>query len=195
MTNAYVFRPKTAVFMGVFVILLDALYLIQSIFYSSAGLTLGVAGLSTTVGAFAWLAFIHPKVEIFDEGVVVVNPFYTATVGWQSVDNIETKYSLTYETGSAKVSAWAAPAPSRYQSKNILPAELKGLDLDDIIRPSDSPRSYSGSAAYISKLRLKAFESAGNITGLTRGAKRNWLGILVVVSGAVSALVGFVAHI
>lgn len=195
MTNAYVFRPKSAIFMGVFVILLDLLYLIQTIFYSTQGVTLGVAGVVVILGAFAWLGFIYPKVEIFDEGVVVVNPFYSATIGWQSVDQIETKYALTYETGTAKVSAWAAPAPSRYQSKNILPAELKGLDLDDIIRPSDSPKSYSGSAAYISKLRLKDFESAGNLTGLTRSAKRNWLGIFVVATGVVCALVGFVAHI
>lgn len=195
MTNAYVFRPKSAIFMGVFVILLDALYLAQTVLYSDSGLNFIAAGIFVTVAAFGWLVFLHPKIEIFDEGVVVVNPLYTATIGWQAVDNIETKYSLTFETGSAKVSAWAAPAPSRYQSKNILPAELKGLDLDEVIRHSDSPKSYSGSAAYISKLRLKAFNSAGNITGLTRGAQRNWLGILVVLTGVVLTLVGFVTHI
>jgi hypothetical protein len=115
---------------------------------------------SIVLGTFIYLAIHKPKLEVFDEGVTITNPLSQVTLGWGEVLEIETRYALTFYTATKKHSAWAALAPGRYHHRSVHPNEVKGLVPRDItlIRASDSPRTDSGAAAYISRIRWEQYK-------------------------------------
>jgi len=176
------------------VFLLDLLFLVQVVFYGDGQwftqITLIVASL-----AIVWILFIHPKVEIFDEGITVVNPFITATIGWAEVDEIETRFALTIYSGQAKVVAFAAPAPGRYQARTIHKSEFRGVsqDKDFGVRPGDSPRTHSGAAAHIARTKLQQFRSAGGQSAKRIG-RFNVAGTAVLLASAILVILGQVIH-
>ncbi|WP_022881334.1 PH domain-containing protein [Gryllotalpicola ginsengisoli] len=61
-----------------------------------------------------WLLFWSPSVTIGLAGVEVRNLLRRHDISWPAVEGVETKYALTIETTAGKVTAWAAPAPSRF---------------------------------------------------------------------------------
>jgi hypothetical protein len=108
----------------------------------------------------AYLIFIRPKLEIFDEGVIVTNPFTSIAIGWHKVIDIDVRYSLTIVTPAKRISSWAAVAPGRYHARTVHASELKGYKLSNQvqIRPGESPRTSSGEAAQLCRLRFEAFD-------------------------------------
>jgi len=193
-TNLNSLRPTSAFVMAGCVFLLDMLFLVQVVFYGDGQwftqITLIVASL-----AIVWILFIHPKVEIFDEGITVVNPFITATIGWAEVDEIETRFALTIYSGRAKVVAFAAPAPGRYQARTIHKSEFRGVsqDKDFGVRPGDSPRTHSGAAAHIARTKLQQFRSAGGQSA-KRSGRFNVAGTAVLLASAILVILGQVIH-
>lgn len=108
--------------------------------------------------------FIHPKVVFFDEAIEIVNPFTRHLIGWQDVDQIDTRYTMSIKTiGEAvrnrKIHAFAAPAPGRYHSRSIHQSELRGLNIQEAgsIQVGQSPRSHSGVASVIANQRFNDF--------------------------------------
>jgi len=176
------------------IFLLDLLFLVQVIFYGDGQwftqITLIVASL-----AIVWILFIHPKVQIFDEGITVVNPFITATIGWAEVDEIETRFALTIYSGQAKVVAFAAPAPGRYHARTIHKSEFRGVsqDKDFGVRPGDSPRTHSGAAAHIARTKLQQFRSVGGQSA-KRSGRFNVAGTAVLLASAILVILGQVIH-
>jgi hypothetical protein len=177
------------------VFLLDLLFGIQVLFFGD-GTWLVQLGLIAVSATLAWLCFVRPEILIFDEGITVVNPFITATVGWDAVDSIETKYAFTVETGTARVVAWAAPAPGRYHARNIHASELKGInyDKDFGLRPGDSPRSQSGAAAHVARTRLANFRKTKNAASVKRSGRLNYTGIALVSLSLALLALGYVLH-
>jgi hypothetical protein len=108
----------------------------------------------------AYLIFIRPKIEIFDEGVIITNPFTSIAIGWHKVIDIDVRYSLTIVTPAKRISSWAAVAPGRYHARTVHSSELKGYKLSNQvqIRPGESPRTSSGEAAQLCRLRFEAFD-------------------------------------
>jgi hypothetical protein len=108
----------------------------------------------------AYLIFIRPKVEIFDEGVIVTNPFTSISIGWHKVVDIDVRYALTIVTPAKRITSWAAVAPGRYHARTVHASELKGYKLSNQvqIRPGESPRTSSGEAAQLCRLRFEAFD-------------------------------------
>jgi hypothetical protein len=162
MTNAEVFRPRSNLVYGI------------SIFVFSIGITgsyLYESSLETKISALifnllfcyiAFLLFIKPKVTLFDEGIVVTNPFHEFTVGWGDIDSIEARYTMYLLIGSQKIHAWAAPAPGRYHARSVHPNELKGMNIPDLhnMRPGESPRTHSGVATYLARKRHESFRNS-----------------------------------
>ena len=166
MNNPQIFRPKSGyIFAGMaFWIVATMLYL-QIIDY---GFNFGLI-IASIWGALVCLIgyqiFIHPKVVFFDEGVEIVNPFTRYLIGWQDVDQIDTRYTMSIRTigegvGDRKIHAFAAPAPGRYHSRSIHQSELRGLNIQGAgsIQTSQSPRSHSGVASVIANQRLIEFK-------------------------------------
>jgi len=144
-------------------------------------------------GAFvlagAYLLFYRPCVIYFDEGVTIINPFKSHTLGWDMVESIEAQYTMSLQVNGKIIRAWAAPAPGRYHSRSLHLSEIKGMKIgyDGLIRPGESPRSDSGQASYLAKLRLEAFKSL-NIEPATTSETVNHPGITLLVALFVMAL-------
>ena len=159
MTNVERFRPKSALilsFIG-YALLFGAL--LQS--FVTANLLDIVFTVIAAIGfgSFIYLVIHKPALEIGDEGVLIINPLAKIFLGWGEVSEIETKYALTFHTAHGKTVAWAAPAPGRYHHRSVHPNEVKGLipNSTTLIRASDSPRTDSGAAYYIARMRWESF--------------------------------------
>lgn len=167
--------------MGCLVFLLDLLFAVQFLFFGDGSWFIQT-GIVATAAALGWLMFLRPKVEIFDEGITVVNPFATTTFGWSDVESIETQYAFTVESDRGKVVAWAAPAPGRYHARNLHASELKGVeyDRDFGLRPGDSPRSISGAAAHVARTRLSQFRKLKKVDSAGYSKRVNYIGLALV---------------
>jgi hypothetical protein len=160
MSNAEVFRPKSGyVFTGI-VFLITITFVLQLILAGDLHGTLTAVAWGSACTYLAYLIFIRPKVTLFDEGITITNPFVEITVGWQVVDEIESRYCMSILVGERKIYAWAAPAPGRYHARTVHGSEIKGLNIGagNSIRPGESPRTHSGVAMHLARLRLENFQ-------------------------------------
>ena len=115
MNNPQIFRPKSGyIFAGMaFWIVATMLYL-QIIDY---GFNFGFVIASiwgALVCSICYQIFIHPKVVFFDEGVEIVNPFTHHLIGWQDVEQIDTRYTMSIKTHGAGIGnclLYTSPSP------------------------------------------------------------------------------------
>lgn len=184
MTNLIVFRPKSSLILAATAGAMILLFLVQVIFFSER-IELSSIAFGVLLATSVWLLLVRPKLEVFDEGINIVNPLLTATVPMREIDTIDTRYALTIFTRGKKISVFAAPAPGRWHTRSVRASELKGLELNagNIISPGDSPRSHSGQAAQIIKLRIKSV--GAEVGDLRASARFNY--------AAAGALVGSIA--
>jgi hypothetical protein len=159
-SNRQIFRTRSGYVFAGLVFALCAL--LTSTLWLTEDVQTAVSG-SLWAAAFvlaAYLIFIRPKIEIFDEGVIVTNPFTSIAIGWHKVIDIDVRYSLTIVTPAKRISSWAAVAPGRYHARTVHASELKGYKLSNQvqIRPGESPRTSSGEAAQLCRLRFEAFD-------------------------------------
>ena len=165
MNNLQIFRPKSGyIFAGMALWIVATMLYLQIIDY---GFNFGLIVASTwgaLVCSISYQIFIHPKVVFFDEGVEIVNPFTHYLIGWQDVEQIDTRYTMSIKTsvqsvGLKKIYAFAAPAPGRYHSRSIHQSELRGLNIQGAgsIQAGQSPRSHSGVASAIANQKINAF--------------------------------------
>ena len=190
MSNSVTYRSRSAwVSAGVTIVIVLAL-VIQTLSTGSLKSDLVAIAWGTFAITCAYLLFIHPKVEIFDEGISITNPFQKMTVGWERVDAIEARYTMSILVAGKRIYAWAAPAPGRYHARTIHPTEVKGLDIgfNGEIRPGESPRSDSGQASYIAKTRLREFEEKA-LVGCESAVAFNYLGLAIAGGSLFSALI------
>ncbi|MDM7830797.1 PH domain-containing protein [Cellulomonas edaphi] len=100
----------------------------------------------------AWAVFFHPRVDVTDEGVRLVNPLRTIAVPWAALVHVETQYALTLVTPVGRFRAWAAPGPGRHQVVNSANGDLTGLprtsfDTRGAVPIGDLPSAPSGQVA------------------------------------------------
>lgn len=145
---------------------------------------------AATASSIAYLVFWRPKVILFDEGITIVNPFLTITAGWDLVDAIDAKYTMSLLIADKTIYAWAAPAPSRYHSRSIHETELRGMRFNDqsMIRPGESPRSHSGAATYLARTKLENFRNS-NLVGAASKVDFNKVGITTLLTSITTAMV------
>lgn len=189
MNNLVNFRPRTVwLYAGITTLIVLSL-VVQTI--ASGGIKADLIAIAwgTFILSGAYLLFVRPKVEIYDEGITITNPLQKITVGWQRVENIEAKFTMSIQVGGKIIYAWAAPAPSRYHSRTVHSTDIKGMDIgfEGQIRAGESPRSQSGQASYIAKLRLKEFEASG-IKGCESSLEINYNGAAILIGSLVVAL-------
>jgi len=130
-----------------------------------------------------YLVMHRPKIDFFDEGIRITNPFDEITIGWHLIDEIESKYTMSLKVGKRNIHAWAAPAPGRYHSRSFHPSDIKGLDIGStgVIRPGDSPRTHSGAAMNLALIRLKNFRSGISNDLIETSIKINRVGLLILI--------------
>ena len=191
MTNAQVYRPWSGIALAAFVFLLCIAMIAGD--WQNLGSWLWSAAILTAI----WLVFVRPKLVIGDEGVTIVNPLETVTLCWDQVDALEVKYVLTFFVADRKVNSWVATGPGRYHARTIHKSELLGVGIDkrDIetgnIRPGESPRTASGQAIALCRLRWNAYRAAlsegKQVARVEASARYNLLGagalVLTVLAG------------
>lgn len=162
MSNVETFRPRSG-----FVMAFSAFFAISAFTYINI-LDYGLMGGLPSIGwglvlsTIFYLIFIHPKVIFFDEGLTIVNPLTTITLGWHDVVEIDARFTMyvIHRESGTKIHAFAAQAPGRYHSRTVHPNEVKGMRVGDsgMIRAGESPRTSSGAATAIARARLEQFE-------------------------------------
>lgn len=159
MNNPEVFRPHSNYFFAVSIFILCVGITGASIYQGNFHNGLTAIFWSALICTAAFLLFIRPKVTFYDEGIVITNPLHEFTVGWGEVDSIEARYTMYLVIGTRKIHAWAAPAPGRYHARTIHPNEIKGMRISnpENMRPGESPRTHSGVATHLARLRYDAF--------------------------------------
>jgi hypothetical protein len=150
-------------------------------------------------GFFAWLLFWNPSIRVSESEIVVDNIFRFTALNWSAIRRIDTKYSLTLETDSGIIRAWAAPAPSRYAGFLANKSEAEHLPESSfigngLVRPGDLTSSDSGVAAYVIRSHWEQLRDKNQLGAkplvVTRWAATRIV-VFVVLSAA--AAVGFIS--
>jgi hypothetical protein len=181
MTNTEKFRPGSAIASGWALIFFFAGFIVQTIIYGGDLLATASICIAGIIGSY--LLFLKPYLLIFDEGIKIVNPTKEITASWDLVEEIETKYTMSITIQGQTFYAWAAPAPSRGHGRRMHKTDLlPGAQAPR--RLGDSPKSDSGVASYLAKLRRNQFSGVA-----LRKFQVNTNFILVYCAGA-SVFVG-----
>lgn len=198
MTNREVFRPRSGIVMAfVAFFAVSAFAYINILDYGLSGGLPSIAW-GLVISTFFYITFIHPKIIFYDEGLTIVNPLHTITLGWHEIGEIDARYTMyvIHRPSGQKVHAFAAQAPGRYHSRTVHPNEVKGMRVGDsgMIRAGESPRSDSGAATAIARARMEQFtrfNTQGSIAFRTEFNKRT---ALIGASLIAIALVAQVIH-
>lgn len=152
------------------------------------------------MGYIVWLLLWSPSVTIAPSGVTVRNLVRNNVISWPAIERIDTRFALTLFTKAGRVTAWSAPAPSRFATYSATRADLTRLPESTYaagaIRPSDIPNSDSGLAAlyvrrYWEQLRDAGFLASGVIEGtgvVTTVLRRETILLVVLAVLAVAAI-------
>jgi hypothetical protein len=199
--NPQIFRPKSGyIFAGMVLWIVATMLYLQIIDY---GFNFGLIVASiwgALVCLICYQIFIHPKVVFFDEGVEIVNPFTHYLIGWQDVEQIDTRYTMSIKTtgesvGLKKIYAFAAPAPGRYHSRSIHQSELRGLNIQGAgsIQAGQSPRSHSGVASAIANQKIVAFQRLDRPQLVQYRYQFNrkalWLNLILFIAGTLLLII------
>lgn len=200
MTDPVVFRPRSGYVFFALATLGSLIYTYQSFRYFSFGSGVTTSLWAALVITGGYLIFIRPKVLIQDEGITITNPLHEVTRSWAEIIAIDVRYTMSirlsdevklpwHRRSTDTVYAFAAPAPGRYHSRSIHQSEIRGVGIDHgmALRPGDSPRSHSGQAAALARLRQQEFERSGNSAVIpaefhsnTRGQRLLFILILLI---------------
>jgi hypothetical protein len=193
MTNPEIYRARSSYFFAACIYFFCAGISAQSFFLESIESFNATLSWCLLICYLFHLGFIRAKVTIFDEGITITNPLRETTVGWDQVQEINVKYSMYVIVGGEKIHAWAAQAPGRYHSRTVHATEIRGLQIPDTnsMRAGESPRSHSGVAVALARIRLDAFAKSQTVSA-TNVSEFNGRGLIALVAlSTVAILVTF----
>ena len=153
------FRPRSGyVYAGVIWFLLGGLLWTES---ELSGPSASSVLLTLAVGYVSYLLFIRPRVRVYPAGIEIRNPISEHRIGWQDVEAIDSKYTMSVRVNGSPIHAWAAPAQGRYHTRNVHPADARHLRVPNgtFIPSGDSPRSHSGVATHLARQHYERFGS------------------------------------
>jgi hypothetical protein len=183
MTNPEIYRARSSYFFAAFIYFLCAGITAQSFFLETLDSFNATLSWSLLICYLFHLGFIRAKVTIFDEGITITNPLRETTVGWDQVQEISVKFSMYISVGGEKIYAWAAQAPGRYHSRTVHATEVRGLQIPDTnsMRAGESPRSHSGVAVALARIRHDAFAKSETVSATYR-SEFNVTGLVILVT-------------
>ncbi len=189
MSNSEVYRPRSGYFFAGAIYILCAGLVGQSFVTESASGVLTTSAWCALISYIFHLTFIRPKVTFFDEGIRITNPLREITVGWDRIQEINARYSMYIQVEGEKIYAWAAQAPGRYHARSIHPTELRGLKIPDPLnmRAGESPRTHSGVAVALGRIRQEAFMTRSNASACDSTTHFNNSGLTILVILVITA--------
>lgn len=163
MDSRITIRPAFGRILTVVVVVIVAAAL-GSLLLAGGTTALRTAWLPLLLAYTAWLTLWRPHVVIASDGVTLRNVFSTIHVPWPAIERIDTKWALTLHTRRGRHVAWAAPAPGRHSIGRLGADDLRHLPetayVSGSVRASDLPRSDSGDAATIIRMRWEAMRAS-----------------------------------
>ena len=189
MSNPEIYRARSSYFFAAFIYFFCAGITAQSFLVETVESFIATLSWSLLICYLFHLGFIRPKVTIFDEGITITNPLRETTVGWDQVQEISAKFSMYVSVGGEKIYAWAAQAPGRYHSRTVHATEIRGLQIPDTnnMRAGESPRSHSGVAVALARIRLDSFVKNQTV-GANYRSEFNRFGLVILVALFVTAI-------
>ena len=189
MSNPEIYRARSSYFFAAFIYFFCAGITAQSFLVETVESFIATLSWSLLICYLFHLGFIRPKVTIFDEGITITNPLRETTVGWDQVQEISAKFSMYVSAGGEKIYAWAAQAPGRYHSRTVHATEIRGLQIPDTnnMRAGESPRSHSGVAVALARIRLDSFVKSQTV-GANYRSEFNRFGLVILVALFVTAI-------
>lgn len=176
-----VFRPRSSYVYAVLAwFLLGGLLWADSLTADGARIASNIL-LGSGLAYGVYLLFIRPRVRVFEDGIEIRNPVSDHRIGWQDVQFIDSKFTMSVRVEDRTIHAWAAPAQGRYHSRTVHPSDAKHLRVREgsLIPAGDLPRAHSGVAAHLARIRFERFN--GDHTMQT-SHRRNYLHATVPVA-------------
>ncbi len=169
---------------------------IQSILIGTLHQGLTSIAWGVLIGMGVYLVMHRPKIILFDEGITIVNPLRNITVGWDKVENIGAKYTLTISFDNRTINAWAAPASGRYSARALHSSDVKGLGIEanGSVAAAHSPRSDSGAAIYRARMRYENFLARGSNSDITTSIIFNKRGVFIIGCASLSCIILYIYH-
>jgi len=116
MNKDFVFRPKGNLAWAIVALVLDALYLIQSVFYNSgASNVLFDLIFGITAGSLVYVLWVRPKLVLKDTYLRVVNPLSSKKISYENISSLETKWGLLIRHSDLSTRVWVAPANGKFR--------------------------------------------------------------------------------
>ncbi|MCX6437550.1 MAG: hypothetical protein NTZ06_02715 [Actinobacteria bacterium] len=196
MSNSESFRPTSGVISAYIAYTLIAIMVIQSVLIGTLHQGLTAISWGVLVGMGIYLVMHRPKIILFDEGITIVNPLHTFTIGWNKVENLGAKYTLAITVDNRTINAWAAPASGRYSSRALHASDVKGLGIEHngSVAAAHSPRSDSGAAIYRARMRYENFLTLSGNTDIATSIAFNRSGIATIGFAALSCIILYIYH-
>lgn len=167
MNRVQKFRPmKSIIIAGFFYIFTIGLW-IQ---------TLIASDIMIGVKATLWIIFANlvcyvilhrPSLSVSEDGLKIVNPFDTWQIGWDEIQDLDTKFVLNVETRDAIIPVWVATGPARSRHEKLTRNDIRGMGFDGMssISVGESPKSDSGVAAYLIRQGIADHNAKGSLLG------------------------------
>ena len=103
---------RSSAMWGVGVATLVASAVLLALAVPSLGTLVDAAAPALLIALLGWAAFVNPRVEISDGGVLMVNVFRTVEVPWPALLSVEGRYGLRLGTSYGAFTSWSATAPA-----------------------------------------------------------------------------------
>jgi len=196
MSNLEVFRARSSLVSAGVAYFIIAGMVFQSIYLSDIVGAINALCWGICLATLVYTVLQRPKLELFDEGIRITNPIREITVGWNLVESIDAKYTMSITVGGKVIYAWAAPAPGRHHTRKIHPSDIKGTNIGagGYMRPGDNPRTHSGAASYLATLRLNSFRSSDRTPVHAYEVRTHYIWLIVIGASAALALLFTALH-
>lgn len=185
------FRSSFGRVITVVIVVLMALAVVSLLLSPDPGASLWLLPWPLLGATATWVLMWRPRVVVDHDGVLVVNPLATWHVPWGSIRRIDTKWALELRTDRGTVTAFAAPAPSRYGVAAITRDDIRLARESSLvgggIRPGDSIHSVSGAAAHVTRAHWEELRDEGLLDD-SATATRTWHWPSIALIGVPAAL-------
>ena len=187
-----VFRSSFGRVITVVIGILMALALVSMLLADDPAASLWLLPWPVLGAAVTWAFMWRPRVTIDHDGVEIRNPFTDWQVPWGAIKRIDTKWALELTLDDRTVTAWAAPAPSRYGIARITREDIRlardSSTVGGAIRPGDSVHSISGAAAHVTRSHWEGLRDEALLDeSATATREWHWPAIIAVAAPAVLA--------
>jgi hypothetical protein len=150
-----VLAPRFSRVLGVLIVAICVFTEVSLVLYGHLDALLRATPALAFVAFGTYTLFWAPLLRIDPAEIEVVNPLRTHRIAWPAIQNITTRWTLTFMTDRGSFSAWAAPAQSPWDS-------IGRLNRDALGRPSlgaEATVRRRGSAAGLAPIVLHQWES------------------------------------